>query len=292
MPSKLHPLPEDITERLKELPERVAAVEGLAALWVFGSFARGEATPISDVDLAYLPDEILQGKALEQFETKLYVTIADTLHTDEFTFVNLRHAPSSFGWYVVAEGQVLFCRDQNACAEVKEAIFQRFADTRPYFQERCLAVDDWLEGQPMAVDKARVYALLEGIREEIGFLSEVLALPREDYLQDKRTQRLTERCLQRAAEGCISIGNHFIARLGLRAPKDYADVFRVLGEAHLVPWELVQHMMDMARFRNLLVHVYWTIDHERVYDSLPARLAALEAFAQHMARWLKEHGRP
>jgi uncharacterized protein YutE (UPF0331/DUF86 family) len=48
-------------------------------------------------------------------------------------------------------------------------------------------------------------------------------------------------------------------------------------------------MVDMAKFRNLLVHVYWAIDHERVYDALQVRLAALESFARHIARWLQEH---
>lgn len=289
MPSKLQLLPGDIEKRLNELPERLAQIDGLVALWLFGSFARGEATPISDVDLAYLPDAALQSEESEQFETRLYCVIADTLHTDEFTFANLRRAPAHLAWRVVTEGRLLVCRDEDACTSLKEWVFQRFPDGHPYLRERWRAVDEWLEGQPMAVDKARVYALLEGIREEMGFLREIVAMPREGYLQDKRSQRLAERCLQRAAEGCMSISNHLIARLALRAPQDYADVFRVLGEAQMLPWDFAQQMMDMAKFRNLLVHVYWAIDHEQVYDSLPRRLSLLEGFAQHVAQWLKEH---
>ena len=140
----------------------------------------------------------------------------------------------------------------------------------------------------MAVEKDRVYSLLDGIREEMGFLDEIAAISRQAYLLDKRTQRLTERCLQRAAEGCISIGNHLIASLGWRSPSDYADVFRVLGESKIIPWQVAEQMMDMARFRNLLVHVYWAIDHERVYDSLAKRNATLKAFAVHVAEWLRD----
>lgn len=288
MPSKLQLLPPDIGGRLKELPDRVAGIPGLNALWLFGSFARGEATPISDVDLAFLADKALQGEALEDFETGLYATIARSLHTDEFTFVNLRRAPAALAWQVVVGGRLLFCRDEEECDSVKAFAFQRFPDAYTYARERWQALDDWLEGKRMPVDKARVYALLEGIREELGYVGEIAATPREAYLRDRRTQRLAERCLQRAAEGCISIGNHLIARLGLRAPSEYAEVFRVLGEAKIVPWELVQQMVDMAKLRNLLVHVYWAIDHERLYDSLAARLRALEAFAQHIVRWLRE----
>jgi uncharacterized protein YutE (UPF0331/DUF86 family)/predicted nucleotidyltransferase len=289
MPSKVQLLPPDIGERLKDLPDRVAGIPGLNALWLFGSFARGEATPISDVDLAFLADKALQGEALEGFETELYATIARSLHTDEFTFVNLRQAPAALAWQVVGGGRLLFCRDEEECDRVRASVFQRFPDAHTYARERWQALDDWLEGKRMPVDKARVYALLEGMREELGYVGEIAAIPREAYLHDRRTQRLAERCLQRAAEGCISIGNHLIARLGLRAPSEYAEVFRILGEAKIVPWELVQQMVDMAKFRNLLVHVYWAIDHERVYDALQVRLAALESFARHIARWLQEH---
>ena len=290
MPSKLRYLPGDIPKRLRDLPDRVAKVKGLATIWLFGSFARGEATPISDVDLAYLPDGTLQGDELERFETRLYLALAEELRTDEFTFVNLQRAPVALAWRVVAEGRLLFCRDEEACAALKASAFQLFPDSQPYVRERWQAVDDWLEGKRMEVDRPRVYALLEGIREELGLLGEVVAFSRETYLQDRRTQRLTERCLQRAAEGCISIANHLIARLGLQAPQDYAEAFRILGEARILPWKSVQQMMDMARFRNLLVHVYWAIDHERVYDGLQTRLAVLEAFARDISRWLRAQG--
>ena len=49
-------------------------------------------------------------------------------------------------------------------------------------------------------------------------------------------------------------------------------------------------MVDMARFRNLLVHLYWQLDNERIYDSLQGRLASLEAFAGHIGQWLREQG--
>lgn len=87
------------------------------------------------------------------------------------------------------------CRDEDACAALKENAFQVYPDSRSYLQERWHAVDDWLEGKSMAVEKGRVYALLEGIREELSLLTEMTALSRDAYLDDKRMQRLAERCL-------------------------------------------------------------------------------------------------
>jgi uncharacterized protein YutE (UPF0331/DUF86 family) len=139
------------------------------------------------------------------------------------------------------------------------------------------------------IDKDRVIEFLRLISEDAKRLRDKTLVPKEHYLASPDLQAIVERRLQTATESCINVGNHLIARLGLRAPKDYADVFRILSEAHVVPPELAGHMAEMAKFRNLLVHVYWAIDHERVWSSLPARLSVLETFVQRIAEWLKRH---
>jgi uncharacterized protein YutE (UPF0331/DUF86 family) len=37
-----------------------------------------------------------------------------------------------------------------------------------------------------------------------------------------------------------------------------------------------------------LVHLYWQLDYERIYDSLQGRFASLDAFASHIERWLQD----
>jgi uncharacterized protein YutE (UPF0331/DUF86 family) len=39
----------------------------------------------------------------------------------------------------------------------------------------------------------------------------------------------------------------------------------------------------MARFRNLLVHVYWTVDYDRVFDLLEHDLNDLRRFSEAVA---------
>ena len=288
MPSKLQLLPPDIGERLKNLPDRVAGIAGLNALWLFGSFARGEATPISDVDLAYLPDERLTGNALDRFETHLYCTIAGILHTDEFTFVNLRRAPDYFSWQVLQEGRVLVSRDFLAVAQLAERIYGCAPDTRTLRRAGNMDFLEVVDVPDSKIEKDRVTEFLRLLSGDLKTLREKTEIPKEVYRGSRDIQAIVERRLQTATESCINVGNHLIARLGLRPPADYADVFRVMGEAQLLPAELIDQMTDMARFRNLLVHVYWAIDHEKVYDNLRSRLATLEAFASHISRWVKQ----
>lgn len=288
MPSKLQLLPPDIGERLKNLPDRVAGIAGLNALWLFGSFARGEATPISDVDLAYLPDERLTGNALDRFETHLYCTISGILHTDEFTFVNLRRAPDYFSWQVLQEGRLLVSRDFLAVAQLAERIYGCAPDTRSLRRAGNMDFLEVVDVPDSKIEKDRVTEFLRLLSGDLNTLREKTEIPKEVYRGSRDIQAIVERRLQTAMESCINVGNYLIARLGLRPPADYADVFRVMGEAQLLPAELIDQMTDMARFRNLLVHVYWAIDHEKVYDSLRSRLATLEAFASHISRWVKQ----
>jgi uncharacterized protein YutE (UPF0331/DUF86 family) len=50
-------------------------------------------------------------------------------------------------------------------------------------------------------------------------------------------------------------------------------------------------MADMARLRNLIVHLYSTIDHTRIHESLPRRTATLESFVEEVGRWLARQGK-
>jgi uncharacterized protein YutE (UPF0331/DUF86 family) len=42
----------------------------------------------------------------------------------------------------------------------------------------------------------------------------------------------------------------------------------------------------MARFRNLLVHLYWKVDNQRVYRIIQDDLGDLDTFRQQVSAWL------
>jgi uncharacterized protein YutE (UPF0331/DUF86 family) len=53
-----------------------------------------------------------------------------------------------------------------------------------------------------------------------------------------------------------------------QVPEEYACCFVALEQAGLIPGDLSCRLQQMARLRNLLVHVYWKIDYGQVYDIL------------------------
>ena len=47
----------------------------------------------------------------------------------------------------------------------------------------------------------------------------------------------------------------------------------------IVAPDLAERLQRMARFRNLLVHVYWNLDHRQVHKTMREDLGDLRAFA-------------
>jgi len=47
---------------------------------------------------------------------------------------------------------------------------------------------------------------------------------------------------------------------------------------------LAQNLVNMAKFRNLLVHLYWKVDDERLYQILQSQLPDIDAFIDCIAK--------
>lgn len=108
--------------------------------------------------------------------------------------------------------------------------------------------------KPLILRKvAELDTCLEQIREFSG-------LSVEAYLGDWKTQRIVERTLQIMIELCSDIAGHLIAAAGMRTPTGYADTFMVLAENQVIPPDLGAQMERMAKFRNIVVHQYATVD--------------------------------
>lgn len=127
--------------------------------------------------------------------------------------------------------------------------------------------------------------LLAEYVDELGQY-QVQAASFQAYQDDKMLRRAVERCLQVAVEACLDIGRRIIALEGFRYPEDNRDVFRVLAEEGVVSADLLSTLLQMARFRNLIVHDYARIDDARVYNILKKRLGDFDDFAEALGAYL------
>jgi uncharacterized protein YutE (UPF0331/DUF86 family) len=106
------------------------------------------------------------------------------------------------------------------------------------------------------------------------------------YAQNTRLKKAVERALHVAVEACLDIARHLIAKEGFRYPQDHQDTFRVLAEEQIIAQDLLPPLLDMARFRNLIVDDYAKIDDTRVYGILVKRLGDFDAFAAAVRAYL------
>lgn len=123
-------------------------------------------------------------------------------------------------------------------------------------------------------------SLLDRLSTERADLDRLASYGPEALLADVDRLKSAKYSLVVAIEVCIDICQHVIARRGLRAPDSFADAFRVLGEAGLLPAGQVEVLADMAAFRNLLVHGYARVDDRRVVGILVSKLDDFAAFSR------------
>jgi len=80
--------------------------------------------------------------------------------------------------------------------------------------------------------------------------------------------------------------NHVIARNGYRVPEDYADTFEVMAEAGAFDADFSDELRNMAKFRNRLVHLYWQVDDQQLYEIVQSRLDDFKKFLDSISKFL------
>jgi Ribonuclease HepT-like len=80
------------------------------------------------------------------------------------------------------------------------------------------------------VDADRAEARLRRLEETLERLDAVRARGEDVYLADPELRAMTERWLQVAIQVCIDLGTQIVMEQSARAPSDYADIFKVLGQ--------------------------------------------------------------
>lgn len=90
-----------------------------------------------------------------------------------------------------------------------------------------------------------------------------------------------------AIEAMIDICNRIISVDKLGYPQDYSDMIRLMGQKGQFQEDLVKQLIEMVKFRNVLVHLYWKIENEKLYDYLKNNLGDFEEFKSAIRNYLK-----
>ena len=117
----------------KELVACLAEQSGLIAAYLFGSFARGQADHMSDVDIAVLLEANLEPKELVERQLALGMLL-DRFSDGPVQVTLLNTASPMLAYQVIAEGSLLVERNRPARIEFEVRAMQRYADFKPVFE--------------------------------------------------------------------------------------------------------------------------------------------------------------
>jgi uncharacterized protein YutE (UPF0331/DUF86 family) len=137
------------------------------------------------------------------------------------------------------------------------------------------------------VNLDRLRELAGHLRDAVRQLRELGQAPSDVFVADPRTTNSAKYLLIVAAEAALDICNHLAARRGARSPEDYADCMAIMSELGVIEPELATRLMRMARFRNLLVHLYARVNDAEVHRVIREDLGDLERYLSSVGRYLK-----
>ena len=136
------------------------------------------------------------------------------------------------------------------------------------------------------VNLDRLRELAGHVRDSVRQLRELGQAPRDVFLADARSVNSAKYLLIVATEAALDVCNHLAARRGARSPQDYADCMAIMAELGVIDDDLAARMMRMARFRNLLVHLYAPVEDGQVHRVIQEDLGDLERYLTSVGRYL------
>lgn len=138
----------------------------------------------------------------------------------------------------------------------------------------------------MNLNQDLIRARCQEIEESIERLERMKEKGREQFLKDRDLQDISCYRLLIAIEAVLSLCYHVAAKKLKQVPEEYAECFVILREAGIIREDLSERLQRMARFRNLLIHMYRKVNLETLYEIIQTKLGDLRQFSRTIASLL------
>lgn len=128
---------------------------------------------------------------------------------------------------------------------------------------------------------------INGIEGEISEMQILAKIPLNEF-RDGIGFKLAQYHLHRALEGVFHISAHIISRIPGAQATQYKELARLLGEHNILDKNFANTVLvEMAKYRNRLVHFYAEITPEELYSILNNHLNDFDVFLSAVKRFLK-----
>jgi len=120
----------------------------------------------------------------------------------------------------------------------------------------------------------------------VNALQELRRLTPEEFADEHVLVAAAERDLQVAIQAALDIGSMILASERVSPPKRYSDIFPALADVGVLSPAFAEKLTGMARFRNVLVHLYLRVDAMQLYRYMHRDLEDFDEFARCVSEWL------
>jgi len=127
-------LPDNVLEKLPDLIRTLKQHSEVVALYSFGSVAKKELKPLSDLDFAVLLSGQLNKKLRFEKHLELIGIFNTIFRTDEIDLVVLNDAPFHFCFQVLKTGKLLYCKNKAELIDFREQVVKNYLDFK-YFRD-------------------------------------------------------------------------------------------------------------------------------------------------------------
>ena len=121
---------------------------------------------------------------------------------------------------------------------------------------------------------------ISAIRKYLAILDRYQKFTRPEIENDIDIRGAVERYLYLVTQSTIDLAESIIAYRKLRKPTTMAESFHILHEAGVISGELMQRLVQMTGFRNVIAHAYEDLDYDIVFDVLHKGKKDISAFLE------------
>ena len=139
----------------------------------------------------------------------------------------------------------------------------------------------------MSLNEGLIQKRCQDIEDSLKRLEKIKEVDKDEFLKNRDLQDIASYRLLVAIESALSLCYHVSAKKLKKAPGDYVECFTILADDEIIPLDLSEKLQKMARFRNMLVHMYWKIEYEVIFDILQDSLDDLRQFSHAITALLK-----
>ncbi len=122
----------------------LAADDAIAAVYLFGSHARGTATKLSDVDIALLLDAVVDKSSYFPLRLEYTARMVDLLGSERVEVVVLNEVPLHLAYEIISRGTLLVERNRRYRTAFEADRIGRFLDFKPFLAAQFRAVKQQL----------------------------------------------------------------------------------------------------------------------------------------------------